>query len=203
MYDYSGEWCFSVGLPAKSGVAGCIWCVVPNKFGIAVFSPRLDENGNSVRGVQTLHEFIRRFNFHQYDTLKGVLSDGPNAKKDPCLRQKQHAQHILTDLLFAAANGDLSEIKRLAAEGADIWQADYDKRTCLHIAASDGHVNVVKYLVKLARGDLNIDLNSRDRWGHSAIEDAKSNGHEKCAKVLMRGRKYSFSPTNGVTSPIG
>ena len=54
-------------------------CVVPNKFGIAVFSPRLDENGNSVRGVQTLHEFIRRFNFHQYDTLKGVLTDGPNA----------------------------------------------------------------------------------------------------------------------------
>ena len=51
MYDYSGEWCVRVGLPAKSGVAGLVYIVIPNVMGIAVYSPRLDTVGNSVRAV--------------------------------------------------------------------------------------------------------------------------------------------------------
>ena len=41
-----------VGLPAKSGVSGCIFLVVPNVMGICLFSPPLDKIGNSIRGVQ-------------------------------------------------------------------------------------------------------------------------------------------------------
>ena len=50
LYEMSGEWLYEVGLPGKSGVSGGIVTVAPGKGGLGVFSPPLDEAGNSVRG---------------------------------------------------------------------------------------------------------------------------------------------------------
>ena len=52
MYDYSGQWAYDVGVRAKSGVGGCVFFVVPNVCGISIWSPRLDEVGNSTRGTE-------------------------------------------------------------------------------------------------------------------------------------------------------
>lgn len=55
-YDESGDWMFTAGLPAKTGVGGGIVAVVPGRFAIAAFSPRLNEAGNSVRSLHAIRD---------------------------------------------------------------------------------------------------------------------------------------------------
>ncbi len=64
MYDYAGSWLYRVGMPAKSGVAGGIIAVLPGQLGIGVFSPPLDQVGNSVRGVAVCEALSEEFGLH-------------------------------------------------------------------------------------------------------------------------------------------
>jgi glutaminase len=50
LYETSGDWLYEVGQPGKSGISGGIVTVSPGKGGLGVYSPPLDETGNSVRG---------------------------------------------------------------------------------------------------------------------------------------------------------
>ncbi len=70
MYNFAGEWAYKVGIPAKSGVCGGILAVVPNKMGIAVFSPPLDIRGNSVRGVKVCEELSGHLGLHLFECGK-------------------------------------------------------------------------------------------------------------------------------------
>ena len=64
MYDAAGDWATQVGIPAKSGVAGGLIGTLPGQLGIATFSPRLDEHGNSVRGVSLFERFTSDMGLH-------------------------------------------------------------------------------------------------------------------------------------------
>jgi glutaminase len=74
MYDYAGEWLYTVGFPAKSGVGGGVVAVVPHTMGIAVFSPPLDQRGNSVRALRVCEAMSRELGLH-------MLSHSPDRKQ--------------------------------------------------------------------------------------------------------------------------
>lgn len=64
MYDGAGRWMAGVGIPAKSGVAGGLMGTLPGQLGIATFSPRLDESGNSVRGASIFRALSEDMGLH-------------------------------------------------------------------------------------------------------------------------------------------
>lgn len=64
MYDFSGQFAFQIGIPAKSGVGGGIIVVVPGIMGFCTYSPPLDSYGNSARGVQFCELMSKRFKLH-------------------------------------------------------------------------------------------------------------------------------------------
>jgi glutaminase len=179
MYDYSGEFAFSIGLPAKSGVSGALMLVVPQVMGICVWSPRLDALGNSVRGIEFSRQLVSRYNFHAYD---GLVDGGGSGKRDPRLRKNQAALNDMIRLCWAASQGDLDEVRALIASGVDPNIGDYDGRTALHLAASEGHREVVAYLLNQG-----ADPSPVDRWGGTPAADAKRGGHKDIADSLERG----------------
>ncbi|QGU05385.1 glutaminase [Corynebacterium comes] len=78
MYDGAGRWMAGVGIPAKSGVAGGLIGTLPGQLGIATFSPRLDSQGNSVRGVRIFERLSRDMGLHlmsaDHHSVPGVRS---------------------------------------------------------------------------------------------------------------------------------
>ena len=92
MYDFSGEWLYRIGLPAKSGVGGGIIAALPGQFGIGTFAPPLDERGNSVRGIKVCQELSSRYNFHLFDVhaiAQNFVSRTYNAAEVASKRQRR------------------------------------------------------------------------------------------------------------------
>ncbi|GBP28168.1 Glutaminase kidney isoform, mitochondrial [Eumeta japonica] len=175
MYDYSGQFAFKVGLPAKSGVSGAMLIVVPNVMGICTWSPPLDPLGNSCRGLQFCDDLIRRFNFHKYDNIRYA-----SHKKDPRRYKFESTGLSIVNLLFSAASGDLSALRRHHLSGMDMTLSDYDGRTALHLAAAEGHLACVDFLLS----QCGVPHDPRDRWGSRPLNEAETFGHATVVQYL-------------------
>ncbi|GAC69150.1 glutaminase A [Gordonia soli] len=130
MYDGAGDWVTRVGLPAKSGVGGGILAILPGQLGIGVYSPLLDEHGNSVRGVDTCRHLSTDLGLHMFNvaresrtTIRAVYDLG-DIEVSPewvdrervflkTCRDRVRVYELQGDLTFAGAE---SAVRRLEAD---------------------------------------------------------------------------------------
>ena len=155
MNTFSGEWAFKMSLPAKSGISGVTIMVVPNLGGVAVYSPPLDNHFNSVKAT----EFLQRFVYHHgYNSTDYTYGDGLKKKNEH--EHKTNPMH----LIFHAAEGNLRMVRKMLARGLNVNYADYDGRTALHLAISNGHEEVVQYLVMHGANPNMKDIQDQDGY---------------------------------------
>ena len=147
MYNYSGQFAFQVGLPAKSGVSGVVLLVVPGVVGFALWSPPLDAIGNSARGVMFAEELVKLYDFHTFDSI----GESESGKKNPTVQNYEEKSFKVVQILFAAANGDKLALERAFLSGQDMSMSDYDKRTALHLACAENHPACVKFLIQTCK----------------------------------------------------
>lgn len=127
-YDGAGEFFLHSGMPSKSGVSGIVIMVLPNVGAFATFSPRLNEQGNSVRGVAFAKELVKRFTFHMFDSLS---SPSTSCKLDP---------RFSCDYSTVRANQRL----RWAVEAGDRKATQFSNfliEVCLRVALVDGSLD--------------------------------------------------------------
>jgi glutaminase len=188
MYDYSGEYSFTIGIPSKSGVGGGIISVIPGVMGISTFSPKLDRYGNSSKGIDFCSQFSKLFNYHHFDQHSAIEKINNNCN-DKISNSSTILQGIETNqintykIILLASVGDLDGLRRMFLKGCNLITSDYDQRTPLHLAASNGHLNIVKFLCSIYKFS---EISILDRWDHSPYDDAVKSEHKDIVDFLKK-----------------
>lgn len=158
MYDYSGEFQFSFGIPAKSGVAGALLVVIPGVMGICTWSPRLDKIGNSCRGIEFCRRLCQKYSVH----CNNILRDNDLTKRNFGELYDGWSKDICGMKLIQAVKENDKNAVILYLSNETVNYCDYDNRTALHIAASDKNIPIINLLLE-AGGNMDI----KDVWGNS------------------------------------
>jgi len=203
MYDYSGQWAYDIGVPAKSGVGGCVFLSIPNIAGVSIWSPRLDAVGNSVRAVAVATQLTERLSVHNFEVFSGLS----RTKWDPTMKASASKEQETDECLLAAAQGDVMMLTSLHSSGTDLYHGDYDQRTALHLACAEGHYLTVKLLLdKMPPGREKDVLNAQDRWHGAPLDDALDNGWQEIEQLLKsvgaKGGERNVKPSeHGFNAP--
>uniref|UniRef100_A0A0K0D4V8 ANK_REP_REGION domain-containing protein n=1 Tax=Angiostrongylus cantonensis TaxID=6313 RepID=A0A0K0D4V8_ANGCA len=81
-------------------------------------------------------------------------------------------------------------------QGVDLSACDYDRRTPLHVASCEGDLTMVKFLVNVVK----VDVSVQDRWGRSALDDARFFKHDDCVQFLEKATKKPEHRTQSISS---
>lgn len=215
MYDAAGDWVSAVGMPAKSGVSGGIIAVLPGQVGLAVFSPPLDQHGNSVRGVQVCERMSRDMEMHLMHvsrTSRTAVRSSYPLNQLPLRRRRSMAEQSILDkvsgrcrvyelhgdLLFAGAE---SVVRSVVDDGPELAIID--------VRRVDEVANVAKLTLLALRDRLRdegfegvlVDSERRlpdpDKGTDRAtrVFDTRSAAAEWCEDELLR--RYGSGPERG------
>lgn len=183
MYDYAGSWLYEVGMPAKSGVGGGIIAVLPGRLGIGVFSPLLDDKGNSVRGIEACKQISQDFHLHVFNhpnTPAMALGRVYTAADAPSRRELSGAAH-------ACLVQNAVQIKYLVLRG---------------YLAVDGVEYILREMAALSSGTNSFILDMHEVEGISdsaalILNSARINLYGQGIAVVfsrLRGRKSIMGP---------
>uniref|UniRef100_A0AAY4BPS2 glutaminase n=1 Tax=Denticeps clupeoides TaxID=299321 RepID=A0AAY4BPS2_9TELE len=165
MNDYSRIFHFKTSVPAKSSASGAVMIVVPGVLGLMAWSPELDSFGNSWRAVHFCEELVSTFQLHSFD-----------------IRTPFRQGYQIMNILLAAFRGDLQSLRRYFLSGADVNAVDYDGRSALHVAASEGHLELVRFLMENTGARCLV----KDRWGNTALQEAMRFNHKSVVQLLKK-----------------
>ncbi len=222
IYDFTGEWIYRIGLPAKSGVGGGILAVLPGQLGIGVFSPLLDERGNSVRGVKVCEAISRDLGLHFLQpprvasatvraryTLQGVRSKRRRMPAENLLLDRHGAAarvyELQGDLRFATIEPLLREIS-VAGDALQFLVLDFkrvahaDQAATLLLARtieSCGALGQHVVLTRVRRGDLLAGLGAEVDPRHAraySFQPQLDLGLEACERGLLLRHAADLRP---------
>jgi glutaminase len=193
MYDYAGEWLYEIGLPAKSGVSGGLLAVLPGQLGIGVFSPPLDERGNSVRGVAVCRELSRDFELHflrvprparatlraRYD-LRGVRSKRQRSPAEEALLAeaggRARVYELQGDVAFAAVETVTRQVLEDAAS-TQIAIVDLRRTTRVAAGASEMFASLLRELAAYGRRLVLVGVQRHPRLARLLEESVTPEDH--------------------------
>lgn len=174
-YDQSGTFAFKIGAPSKSGVSGGMMVIAPGLGGFATFSPRLDGQGQSVRGTAFAEGIAKSLDLSMFLGARAWTTASPTLH-----RSTRQATAFEAFQWFSAARvGEVAELRRLLARGTDVNITDYDGRTALHIAIEDDRGAAVRYLRRKG-----ARLDAVNRNGETGLELARRLGHDELVALL-------------------